>query len=79
MLKSKYQPDMHTGSWDLSIKYSRIKATQVLEENPSLKPKLSEVLKKAYKLARIAAAQETNLPEKTFPKECPWTLKEILK
>lgn len=78
MLKAKYQPMHRSKSWDLSIKNSRQKFKQVLNENPSLKPKLSDILKYAYASARLDAAQETGLDEKIFPIKCPWSLKEIL-
>ena len=79
MLKAKYQPNNHSKSWNLSIKNSRLKFTKVLKQNPSLKPKLSEILKDSYVSARLDAALETNLSEKIFPKNCPWTIDEILK
>lgn len=78
LLKEKYQKDKASRSWALSIKNSRLEAKQVLEENPSLKPKLNEIIKRAYESARLNAAQETGLPEKTFPKKCEWTPEEIL-
>jgi Domain of unknown function DUF29 len=77
MLKAKFQPEKYSRSWELSIKNSRIKARQVLDDSPSLKPKLSEIIKKSYESARLDAAQETELEEKTFPKRCPWTINEI--
>lgn len=79
LLKVKYQPHLHTRSWDLSIKNAKYQAKRTLEHNPSLKSKLGEILKDAYFTARLSAAQETNLEEKTFPKECPWDAKELLK
>lgn len=77
-LKMKYQSHMHTRSWDLSIKSSHGEIIQILKENPSLKPKLPEILKNAYRTARLEAADETGLDEKVFPKECPWSIEEIL-
>lgn len=62
----------------LSIKNTRLEAKQVLDENPSLKPKLDEIVKKAYASARLAAALESGLPEKIFPKKCEWSVEEIL-
>jgi len=41
MLKVKYQPHMHSRSWDLSIKNSRLDVKRTLKENPSLKSKFS--------------------------------------
>lgn len=78
MLKVEYQPAKHSKSWDLSIKNSRQKFKKVLKQNPSLKPKLPEILKDAYESARLDAALETKLEEKKFPVNCPWTMDEIL-
>jgi hypothetical protein len=76
-LKVKFQPKKHTTSWDLSIKEANHKAQKTLSENPSLKPKLKEIVADAYFSARIKAALETGLDEDTFPEELPWSLKEI--
>lgn len=78
MLKVEFQPEKHTKSWDLSIRNSRQKFKQVLAENPSLKPKLKEILEYAYKSARLDAAQETELEENIFPEKCPWSIQKIL-
>ena len=51
---------------------------KTLKKNPSLKPKLKEIIDDAYYTARLSASQETGLLEDTFPEECPWTIKEIL-
>ncbi len=77
MLKVKYQPIMHTASWDASIKGARFKAQKTLSDNPSLKPKLKNILEDAYFTARLKAVIETKLDEKTFPENCPWKLKDI--
>lgn len=76
-LKAQYQPEMHTKSWDLSIKEADYKAKTTLNENPSLKPKLKELIKEAYFSACIKAALETGLDEKIFPAESPWSLSDI--
>lgn len=79
MLKEKYQNNKASKSWALSIKNSRLKVKRILKDNPSLKPKLDEIIKDAYASARLDAAEETGLPEKTFPKKCEWSTEEILK
>lgn len=78
LLKCKYQPTRHSKSWDLSIKNSSRQFLRTLKENPSLKPKLKEILEDAYFSARLEAAQETGLDEETFPENCPWTIEEII-
>lgn len=78
LLKAKFQPEMHTVSWDLSIREAHHKADKTLKENPSLKSKLKEIVEDAYFTARLKAALETKMPEKTFPEKCPWILKDLL-
>lgn len=78
MLKEKYQKEKTSKSWLLSIKNSRLKVKRVLKDNPSLKTKLPQIINESYESARLDAAQETGLPEKTFPKKCEWTVGEII-
>ncbi len=77
MLKVEFQPGKHTTSWDISTKVASHKAQKTLLENPSLKPKLKEIVEDAYFSARLDAALETKLDEGTFPEKCPWSLKDI--
>jgi Domain of unknown function DUF29 len=76
-LKIKFQPRKHTISWDLSVKEANHKAQTTLQENPSLKPKLKDIVNDAYFSARLKAALETGMEEETFPIECPWNLKDL--
>lgn len=78
LLKVKYQPSKHSKSWDKSIGNSRIEIEQILSENPSLKRELSKVFEESYPYARKKAHIETALELKTFPEECPWSLKKAL-
>lgn len=77
MLKIKYQPHMHTRSWDLSIKISSHKAKDILEDNPSLKSHLKGIISHSYSHAKLVASSETGIDEYEFPAECPWTVKDI--
>lgn len=78
LLKIKFQPSKHTKTWDLSVRNSRHKIGVLLEENPSLKRYLPNILNEAYFTARLSAIVETGLDEDLFPEKCEWTLKEIL-
>ena len=51
---------------------------ELLEDNPSLKPYLEEAVEPAHKKEIILAVKETNLPNKTFPDQCPYLLTNIL-
>jgi hypothetical protein len=76
-LKVTYQSYKITRSWNCSIKVSIDRCQEVLKENPSLKPKLKELMKSAYSHSRINASSETGIDEYEFPAECPWTVKDI--
>jgi Domain of unknown function DUF29 len=76
-LKIKYQPGMHTNSWDNSIKNAIFQIKKLITKNPSLKTYLPEIFKDAYYTARLDASSETKLEEKIFPEECPWTIEEL--
>jgi len=79
MLKMHYQPMLKTKSWEITIRNSKKEFMERLEENPSLKPDLTEILHATYKGAVRDACLETFMDEREFPKECPWPIEEILK
>jgi hypothetical protein len=76
LLKWHYQPDQRSRSWRLTI----------AEQRRSLKRLLSATLRR-HAEARLASCYEgavefaaivTGLPEDHFPKECPYSLDQIL-
>jgi len=64
--------------WQLSIDEQRIQFNKALKDTPGLKPALDEIIKYAYKLAVIKAAQETKISKGIFPECCPWTLTQLM-
>jgi len=78
LLKVRYQPEKRSRSWDASIRVQRANVNDFLEESPSLRTRLPELLGKAYAQARIDAAAETGLDIDTFPEACPWTPVELM-
>ena len=60
------------------IREQRRRIKEHLEENPSLKSYLSEVVISAYQDGVDLAIQETNLPDTTFPSENPYSISQIL-
>jgi hypothetical protein len=78
MLKWDHQADRRTRSWSLSIRAQRIDLEDVLEGNPGLKPRIDEAIAKAYRKARVEAAQETGLEEGRFAQQCPYTWDDIV-
>jgi hypothetical protein len=78
LLKWHYQSQRRTRSWVATIAIQRLDIAELLEESPSLKPDLEKSLQHAYLKAINLAVQETSLPKRTFPTECPYLLAEIL-
>jgi len=64
-------------SWKFSIIEQRIQIEEQLEMSPSLKPFFSQAVTKAYQRAVMLAMKETELPETTFPANCPYTIEQL--
>ena len=76
LLKWDYQPQKRSRSWQITIERERNNIELYLEDSPSLKRYLcAEWTNKMYRIARLDAAQETGLD---MPKECPYSLEDIL-
>lgn len=78
MLKWDHQPEKRTRSWSTTIVSQRLDVIDILADSPSLKSRMGEAVAKAYRRARIEAAQETELPLSTFPETNPYPLDEIM-
>ena len=78
LLKWRYQPERRGESWTSTIGQQRQDTEAVLEDSPSLRPTLPEIMIAAYRRARGDAARETGLQPTTFPELCPWTPEQVL-
>ncbi len=78
ILKWDHQPALRSRSWILSIQEQRIEITDVLDDNPGLKPRLTDAIARAYRRARIEAAKETGLEEDKFPAVCPYAFDDMI-
>ena len=78
LLKWEYQP-YYIGrrSWELTIIEQRKRLNWHLKENPGLKSKLSEAIKRSYELAKSRAEKETGIPISRYPETCPWTYEQF--
>lgn len=77
LLKWEYQSQNRSRSWLATLRIQRLDTTELLEENPSLKSYLEEALGKAYLKGVELAVKETDLPSRTFPGQCPYSLVDI--
>lgn len=78
MLKWDHQSNRRSRSWVLSIESQRVEIDHVLGDNPGLKPRVSEAVTRAYRRARIEAANETGLEKSVFPDACPYSFDDII-
>lgn len=78
LLKWQFQPEKRGNSWLATIREQRRQATTLLQENPSLKPQLPEILQSAYEGGIDLAVRETDFDYETFPETCPYALQQIL-
>jgi hypothetical protein len=78
LLKWEFQPSHRSKSWLATIREQRRRIVDLLEESPSLKPYLPEVLEKAYQDGVDLAVRETSLNYKDFPQECLYSLEQVL-
>lgn len=78
LLKWEYQPQRRSRSWLATIRIQRLDVAELLAENPSLTPYLEAAVQKTYSRSVALAVGETDLPDRTFPPACPYSLPEIL-
>ncbi|MEG3906783.1 DUF29 domain-containing protein [Microcoleus sp. w2-18bC1] len=78
LLKWQYHPQQRSRSWQSTIRVQRRDTQRLIHDNPSLKPYLQEAFQEAYQNGRDLAVGETDLPLKTFPQNCLYSLEEIL-
>ena len=78
LLKWKYQPSLQGGNWEISIREQRRRTLEHLDENPSLKASLDEIMRAAYNNAIGDAELQTGLERGAFPAVCPWSFDQAM-
>ncbi len=78
LLKWQYQSGKRSRSWRITIDGQRIQINDLLNDSPSLKPHLPKAVVDAYPAAVRLAVKDTHLSSSHFPKECLYTLEQIL-
>ena len=61
IIKWRIQPQHRSRSWLSSISNARIEIDDLLEDEPSLKPKVHEIWDKSFKAAKQLAKDETGI------------------
>jgi len=78
LLKWDHQPKRRSRSWRASILVQRNHVRRVLKKNPGLKSRVEEALGDAYADARIEAAAQSRLDDRSFPARCPYSWDAIM-
>jgi hypothetical protein len=78
LLKWRYQPGFRGNSWRLTVEEQRLQVSDNLNDNPSLRSQLDDAMRRAYRIGRLQAQQETGLDRETFPADCPFTFDEAM-
>jgi Domain of unknown function DUF29 len=78
LLKWDFQAEKRSGSWESTIIEHRRRIIDDLEDSPSLKPYLDEILSSAYETARQRAKAETGLSLQHFPAACSYSINDLL-
>lgn len=78
LLKWQFQSHQRCNSWSATIREQRLKIRKLLQQNPSLEKELIGIFSDSYEDAILIAVQETNLPDDTFPKRCPYSLEQVM-
>jgi hypothetical protein len=78
LLKWQAQPDLRGPSWRSTLRTQRREIRDLLQQSPSLRREVPDMVRDAYGDAVKVAVDETELPAKTFPKTCPYEPDEVL-
>jgi hypothetical protein len=77
LLKWDYQPERRGKSWKATIREQREEILDLLEDNPSLKPYLSEAMEKGFRQGINLVVRETPLDDDDLPQVCPYEVEQI--
>lgn len=77
LLKAEYQPEKLSDSWVDTIDVQQVELREILE-SAALRAKAPGIMGKAWPLARRQAIRGTKLPDRTFPRDSPWTVEQAL-
>jgi hypothetical protein len=77
LLKWRYQADARSKSWWATIREQREEIQQLLADNPSLKPYLTEAIDLGYRKGINLVIKETPLYPDDLPQQCPFSDSEL--
>ena len=78
LLKWDHQRRRRGASWARSIREHRRQVLRLLDESPSLRTRLDGLVEEAYRQGRVAALNETKLPDSSVPEANPYSFQEAM-
>lgn len=78
LLKWQLQPERRSRSWFLSVREQRRAIGRLLEQNPSLRPRLDEALADGFQNGVDLVLRETDLSLRAIPAVPPWSIADAL-
>jgi hypothetical protein len=78
LLKWQGQPGRRGASWRKSLRTQRRHIKDLLQESPSLRRLVPELMREVFLDAVNDAADETGLPRDRFPADCPYAPNDVL-
>ena len=70
--------EFNARGWRVSVRSARRHVSTLLDESPSLRPQLGEMLVDAYVDGRIEALRVRGLSEDVLPETCPWGIGQVM-
>jgi Domain of unknown function DUF29 len=78
ILKWDHAPASRGRSLILEIDLQRIEIEELLSDNAGMRPRIPEAIARAYRRARLAAANETQVDEALFPERCVYDFDKLV-
>jgi Domain of unknown function DUF29 len=78
LLKWQAQPKLRGGGWRKTLRTQRTEIRDLLQESPSLRREVPDMIREAYADAVKDAIDETGLRADMFPTTCPYTPEDVL-
>ena len=78
LLKWKLQPAKRSRGWRSTLDTQRVELRRLFRQSPSLRRRLPESLPEVYRDAVRAAGIQTGLTARSFPRDCPFSVEQVL-
>ena len=81
LMKWTYQPELreeNARGWEATIEHQRHKIKRLIQENPSLKPQIPDVMAESFLDSKMLLKKETLIDLKRVPQNCPYHFEQII-